>query len=142
MAIAEDNPAEAFAYSERAKGRLLLDVLRSGKADIRSGMTEAERRQEQALSAAETAVSIQLRRASLAHQPDVGEVAKLEARLQKARLDYQAYETRVYAAHPELKVDRGEAEPISMHDAAGLLESSKSALLEYVFSARRFTSLP
>ena len=137
LSLAESKPAEAFAYSERAKGRMLLDVLRSGKADIRKSMTAAEGRQEEALAAEEVAISTKLRRASLASHSNEADRAVLEQRLQKARLAYEAFETRLYAAHAELKIDRGEADPISLREAGSLLQDSRSVLLEYVITQEK-----
>ena len=64
LLIAQNKLAEAFRYAELAKGRILLEVLRNGRADISKTMTEEERGQEKQLNATITALGSQLRQAS------------------------------------------------------------------------------
>ena len=59
-------------------------------------------------------------------------MAELKAGVEKARLEYEALETGLYAAHPELKVHRGEASIINAEELTALLPDATSALLEYV----------
>jgi CHAT domain-containing protein len=59
-------------------------------------------------------------------------VAELKADVARARLEYEALETNFYVAHPELKVQRGEASIIKAEELAALAPDSSSALLEYV----------
>ena len=66
-------------------------------------MTAEERDKERSLNASMTVVSSQIRREISLPQPDQTKLANLEDRLQQARLEYEAYETRIHAAHPELK---------------------------------------
>jgi CHAT domain-containing protein len=95
-------------------------------------MTDEERAREKQLNAAITSLGFQLRRESSLTTPDRVRLAQIENELHKARLEYEAYETRIYAAHPELKVERGEAKPITLADLEPLLRDSATALLEYV----------
>ncbi|HEX8920374.1 MAG TPA: CHAT domain-containing tetratricopeptide repeat protein, partial [Pyrinomonadaceae bacterium] len=137
LSLAQGDKAGAFVYSERAKGRMLLDVLRNGRADINKALTPEEREQEKSLNASIIALNSQLRRESLERQPDQRRVDELEARLQKARLEYDAYQTRIYASHPTLKVQRGDADPLSTDEAIALLPDTKTVLLEYVVTAEK-----
>jgi len=132
LLIEQNQFAEAFVYAERVKGRMLLDVLRSGRADITKSMTADERDKERNLNAVLTRLSSRIRQEGSLPQPDQTKLANLEDRLQQARLEYEAYETRVYAAHPELRIQRGEAQPLSLQEAEGLLPDTQTALLEYV----------
>ena len=50
LSLAAGDSMTAFAYAERAKGRVLLDVLRSGRANINKTMTADEREQEKRLN--------------------------------------------------------------------------------------------
>src|SRR6185503_16140508 len=70
-------------------------------------------------------------------EPDKSRLAFLDTQLQKARLEYEAYETRIYAAHPDLTAGRGGSEPLSLNDAGGLINDSQTALLEYVVTENR-----
>jgi CHAT domain-containing protein len=137
LLIEQNDYAQAFVYAERAKGRMLLAVLQGSRTDITKSMTAEERDKEKVLSAVQTAISTQLRREDSRPQPRAAELANLQARLEKARLESEAYETRIYAAHPELKVQRGESEPMSLNEASSLLPDGKTALLEYVITQER-----
>jgi len=65
-------------------------------------------------------------------KPDAAKVAELKRAVEKARLEYEDFETRLYVAHPELKVQRGQAPIIRMEELNALLPDASSALLEYV----------
>ena len=122
----ERQTLEALTLAEGAKARVLLDVLQQGKVSIQKTMTPAEREQEQKLNAELTRLNLQLTRASKSDQPGV------QARLDKARLDYEAFQTALYAAYPALQAQRGEAPVIKAEELAALLPDAASALLEYV----------
>ena len=128
--------AEAFQYSEWR--RKILPVLRNGRADFIQ-MTDEERRQEKQLNATMTALGSQLRKESSLPHPDKARLAGIEARLQTARLDYEAHETRVYAAHPDLKVNRGDVDPITVGEAGQVIHNSGTAILEYVVAPEKHT---
>jgi CHAT domain-containing protein/TolA-binding protein len=137
LLVAQNNLAEAFAYAERAKGRMLLDVLRNGRVDISKALSTEEREQELRLNAAIVALNSQLKRESLQPQPDKARVSEIEARLQKARFEYEAFQTRTYAAHPELKIQRGETEPLTLSEVGELIPDTGTALLEYVVTEEK-----
>ena len=132
LLIEQKDFAEAFVYAERAKGRMLLDVLRNGRADITKSMTAEEREKERSLNTSLTVLSSQIRRESSLPQPDKPKLAKMEDRLQQARLEYEANETRIYAAHPELQIERGDVRPLSLKEAESLIPDAQTALLEFV----------
>ena len=137
LMIGQNKVNEAFHYAEMAKGRMLLDVLRHGRADISKTMTPEERDHEKQLQAAVTALSSQQRKEISLPHPDKSRLAFIDTQLQKARLDYEAYETRIYAAHPDVKTERGGSEPLSLNEAGALIHDSQTALLEYVVTQNR-----
>lgn len=137
LLIAQNKVAEAFHYAEMAKGRMLLDVLRHGRSDISKTMTAEERDHEKQLNATVTALSSQQRKEISLRQPDKSKLAFIDAQLQKARLEYEAYETRIYAAHPDLRAARGGSEPLSLNEAGALINDPQTALLEYVVTPNR-----
>src|SRR5262249_39161335 len=47
---------------------------------------------------------------------------------------YEAFQNSLYSAHPELKVQRGEAPIIDLPELTALLPSTTSAILEFVVS--------
>lgn len=131
LLVAQNRWAEAFAYAERAKGRVLLDVLGSGRENITGAMTSDERNQEKRLNEVIVVLNSQLRREHLRAQADETRVANIEAQLKKARLEYEAFQTQIYAAHPELKIQRGQVEPLTLDGVASLVLDTKTALLEF-----------
>jgi CHAT domain-containing protein/tetratricopeptide (TPR) repeat protein len=137
LMIAQNKPGEAFHYAEMGKGRMLLDVLRHGRSDISKTMTAEERDHEKQLNATVTALSSQQRKEISLPQPDKSRLALIDAQLQKARLEYEAYETRIYAAHPDLRAARGGSEPLSLNEAGALIRDSQTAMLEYVVTQNR-----
>lgn len=137
LLLAQNKVAQAFHYAELAKGRMLLDVLRNGRTDITQSMTDEERAQEKLLNATMNGVSAQLRKESSFKQLDQSRVRELEVQLQTARLAYEGYETRIFAAHPELRVKRGAVEPIKVAELAALIPDTQSTLLEYVVAPEK-----
>jgi CHAT domain-containing protein/tetratricopeptide (TPR) repeat protein len=134
LLIDQNKVTEAFHYAEMAKGRMLLDVLRHGRSDISKTMTAEERDHEKQLQATVTALSSQQRKEISLPQPDKSRLAFIDTQLQKARLEYEAYETRIYAAHPDLRAGRGGSESLSLNEAGALINDSQTALLEYVLT--------
>ncbi len=131
LLVTENRPGDALSYAERAKGRVLLDVLRSGRINVTKAMTTTEQGQEQAFRDQLVSLNGQISRENEVPKPDAKRLADLKTRLDKARLDYDAFQTSLYAAHPELKSQRGEVQPVTVDEAADLLPGVESALLEY-----------
>ncbi|HEY7545762.1 MAG TPA: CHAT domain-containing protein, partial [Blastocatellia bacterium] len=131
LLIGQNKPGEALAYAERAKARVLLDTLQSGRAQIDKAMTDAEREEERASNNEIYSLNAQIQRETLRAQSNAARLADLDERLKKARLDQQAFLTRLYAAHPDLKVQRGETPAFTLAQASHLLDP-QTALLEYV----------
>lgn len=127
----------ALTYGERAKGRVLLDVLGDGKVDVTKAMTGDELNTERSLRSELVSLNTQISRLNLSPNPVDARLSELNARLAKARLEYEAFRTNLYGAHPELKVRRGETRPFTPEAAADLLPDSSTALLEYVVGAEK-----
>jgi CHAT domain-containing protein len=132
LLVEQNHAGEALAFAERSKGRVLLDVLRSGRVNITKAMTVQEQERETRLKNELVALNTQLTREVSNPRPDQARLADLRKRLQKARLDFDAFQTSLYGAHPELKARRGEAQSIGLEEMRELLPDAKSALLEFV----------
>jgi CHAT domain-containing protein len=128
----ENQPQEALALAERAKARTLLDALQRGRVSIQKAMTAEEREQERRLKLELTMLNTQLTRVTQSGKPDPQRVGEIKPRLEKARLDYEAFQTALYAAHPELRARRGDAPIIKAEELATLIHAPNSAMLEYV----------
>jgi CHAT domain-containing protein/tetratricopeptide (TPR) repeat protein len=133
----EKDFAQALNYAERAKGRVLLDVLSSGRVNITKAMTGSELEQDRLLMAEIATLNAQILQLKLRGKPDPEELARLNQRLESARLAYESFQVRLYAMHPELKVQRGEARVLALAEVDALLPDAKTALLEYVVMEER-----
>lgn len=132
LLVAQNNTAEALTYAEHARARVLLDVFYSGRINIDKAMTSQERERERKLNDRLVSLNAQLYRENLRPMPDPARLAELKFQLQKARLDFEAFQTNLYIAHPELKTQRGEAQPLRFEEVNALLPDQKTALLEFV----------
>ncbi len=130
--IADGRTTEALIFTERAKARVLLDVLQAGRVSLTKAMTGPEQEQERKLIAQLVSLNTQISRAKSVSQPDQARLKELSAELQKARLDLEAFRIDLYTSHPELRAQRGEASIINAEDLTALLPEAASALLEYV----------
>jgi CHAT domain-containing protein/tetratricopeptide (TPR) repeat protein len=134
LLVSEEKTAEAFTYAERAKARVLLDVLQSGRVNITKAMRPEEQARERTLMSEISALNAQTMREETRPAPDAARLADLKARLQKARLEREAFETNLYAAHPDLKGKRGQAQPIKLEETRELLTDNRTALLEFALA--------
>lgn len=132
LLIAQNNTGEALAYAERAKARVLLDVLRSGRVNIAKAMTAQEQERERKLNGDLVSLNVQVSRERARPQPNSTRLADLQEQLQRSRVDYESLQTSLYVAHPELRVQRGEAQPVTADEIAALIPDSNGALLEYL----------
>ncbi|MGH9650243.1 MAG: CHAT domain-containing protein, partial [Terriglobales bacterium] len=136
LLLGQDQAAEAFAYAERAKARTLLDVLRSGRLQLTPSMTAEDQEQERRLAAELISLDAQLAGERQRSQPDRIRLADLGARLQKARLDLDGFQTSLYRAHPDLKNRRGEVRPLAAPQARELLPEN-GVLLKYAVTEQK-----
>ena len=130
--VKENQPSEALTLAEHAKARALLDMLQQGRGRVNKTMTAAEQNEERRLKFELTQLNRQLARLTQSDKPDAVRVTEVEANLEQARLSYEAFQNTLYAAHPELKTQRGEAPIINAQELAELVPNTSSALLEYV----------
>ncbi len=137
LLMEEGDPAEALAYAERAKGRVLLDVLQRGRVDISTAMTADQRDQERRLSGRLAGLNIECHKERLRENPDATRLAGLEAQRQAARIKYEDFQINLYAAQPKLRVRRGQMKSISLEQAGTLIPGANTVLLEYVIAGEK-----
>jgi CHAT domain-containing protein len=103
-------PEEAFAVSEQAKARALVDILQQGKAVIRRGLSTEERQEEQRLDDRLTALEVQLedRKISSAQR------TRVYQELVRTRQDHEAFRRTLYLRHPDLSIRRAAFAPGSL----------------------------
>jgi CHAT domain-containing protein/tetratricopeptide (TPR) repeat protein len=125
IAVEQRDFTTALENAERAKARVLLDVLQNGRPEVHAVITAAERERETALAA-------QVVQANNAVAGGNADTAALERR-RKVRLEYDAYLSTLYAAHPQLRRERGEMSPVRADEIEALLAGGAAdAVLEYV----------
>jgi CHAT domain-containing protein/Flp pilus assembly protein TadD len=127
----------ALAYAERAKSRVLLEVLQSGRINIAGALTSDELDQERTLNQKLISLNREVQKAKLDQKLNDSRQKELTASLDKARLDLEQFRTNIYAAHPELKIHRGESEVITPEALNKLLSDPKEAFLEYVVTQEK-----
>lgn len=132
VSVGEGKPSDAFSYSERIKARTLLDLLKNTHQDTNKLLSMSEREHERRFRNELVSLNTQISRENGNPQPDKNRVTVLQNRLEKKRLEFEDFQTRLYVSHPELRVQRGEMKPISLEESGRLLADTKSALLEYV----------
>jgi len=137
MLVERNKGAEALKYAERAKGRVLLDVLRNGRISITKSLTQAEQGDEHRLYTETVSLNTQVRAEKMRQEPDEAKLSDLQTRLQKARSAYEVFQAALYAAHPELKVKRGVFSEFTLEDAGAAIPDSGTAVLEYVVTGEQ-----
>lgn len=123
--------ADALSFAEQAKGRVLLDVMREGKADVAKAMTAPEKEEAQRLNRAITEVNGRLRAERAKAAPDDTLLRQLYAQLDAARVKYESFQNTLFASHPDLKARRGRTSPPALNEI-DLAPDGRSAYLEYV----------
>jgi tetratricopeptide (TPR) repeat protein len=117
---------DALMYAERAKGRVLLDVLRTAKPDSAKVLTSAEKAEEQRLNRRISEVNDTIRQAT-----NASSLSSLYTQLDTARLEFQSFQDSLYANHPELKMRGGETSLLTSADVKSFTAQASTAFLEY-----------
>jgi CHAT domain-containing protein/tetratricopeptide (TPR) repeat protein len=132
LLVSQRKYTEALTFAEQSKSRVLLDALQSGRRGLRKSWSREEQHAEEDVRMKLVSLNSQYTTEVRKERPDVNRVSELKAAVEKARLEYEDFETGLYVAHPELKVQRGEAPIVKAEELAALLPDASSALLEYV----------
>lgn len=132
LLVAQQKYGEALTFAEQSKARVLLDALQSGRTNQRKSWSSEEQQAEEKLRLRLVSLNSQFTTEVRRDKQDAARVAELKTAVDKARLEYEDFETRLYVAHPELKLQRGEAPVVKNEELAALLPDASSALLEYV----------
>lgn len=130
LLIRDGKPFEALQYSERAKARLLLDVLRGARTEINHAMTDEEKQQERDLTNQIDRLDGELAAEGAHVKPET------LARRDQLKSEMDSLLAELYQKHPELRAQRGEFRPLAEVDLAGLLGNSETAVLEFAILER------
>ena len=133
--LAEQNkPIAAFNFAERAKGRALLDVLRSDHADVNKALMPEEKKQEETLNREVSELNTRIYQENLKDHPAEKLLASLDEQLKQARHHLEDFDTLLYTAHPELQLRRGDLPQLSNDEINALIPGDDFAILEYAVS--------
>lgn len=122
----------ALTYAERAKGRVLLDVLDGGRIDPAKTMSQQEKEDERKLNTDIVILNRKVSEQIAKPNSDARVLTALNAQLHAARIKYEAFQDSLYAAHPEMRTKHGRATTLASSDLNDLVEKGKTAFLEYV----------
>lgn len=132
LLVGQKRFAEAFAFAERAKARALLNVLQQGKSDLTRSMTEQEKAEERRFETALRSLNLEMMALQASPQMQAAQLTAVQQKQQQARIALEDFQTRLYAAHPELKAQRGEMQPFKLSEAKTLTQGEPTVFLEYV----------
>ncbi|MDE3195008.1 MAG: CHAT domain-containing protein, partial [Acidobacteriota bacterium] len=116
----------ALQASERARSRVLLDILTAGPEQVDRAMTDAEQNEERSIRARISTIN-----ASLATAKPGGTAAAAKNR-DAAWHDYETFLAALYVRHPELRTWRGDSPVVSERELVSLVPDGKTALVEYL----------
>lgn len=105
-AVAAGRAGEALDYSERARARVLLDIVAASRGRVSSGMTDAERRSEQDLLVELHAANSAVVHEEEAEPIDPRRLQPLRQRREVARARLSAFREVLYASRPGLAAKR------------------------------------
>lgn len=130
LLIKQGKPLDALFVAEQAKGRVLLDVLSGGKADLEKLLTRAEKDEAERLNRkiSETNDRIAMRKSS------DSSLDSFYRQLDAVRLEYQSFQDALYVAHPDLRIRSGRTASLTSTDLNSLALNNEHAYLEYVAS--------
>src|SRR5256714_12183748 len=97
LLIKQGKSLDALLYAERAKGRVLLDVLRDGKPDFAKVLTPAEKAETQRLNRRISEINGTIKKQEIAGSSSLN---SLYAQLDTARVEYRSFEDALYATRP------------------------------------------
>lgn len=120
---------DAFLYAERAKGRVLLDVLSNGRPDLANVLTRGEIDETQRLNRRLSEINDCIRTQGTAKYPSLN---SLYSQLDAARLEYQSFQNALYVKHPDLSMRSGRTAVLTTADLNVLTREDNTAYLEYV----------
>ena len=141
LALAASNTADALSFAERSKARALLDVIRGDGTLVTKTMNGEERTRELELRTSLSSVNSELALAARAVTPDETRVSGLRRTRESKRLNYEEFQARLYAAHPDLRASRAAAPTITGAEAQHLLSGPASAIVEFVIGRNRTVAL-
>lgn len=130
--VKQEKPLEALLYAERAKGRVLLDVVTASRPDMSKVVSSTEKEEGLRLNRKISEINDRIKKQSTAPAA----LDSLHSQLDAARLEYQAFQDSVYVAHPDMRLRSGRTPPLTETDV-GALAANGTAFMSYVATKDR-----
>src|SRR5262245_5452146 len=134
LLVGQNKPFDALLFAERAKSRVLLDVMSRGNLETPKAMTASENEEEQRLNRRIIELNNEMTAERLKQSPSDSRLNQLASQLDDARLKYAAFRNVLFASHPDLKLQLGQLPPLKLHDLNGLIIDHRTAFLEFVIT--------
>jgi CHAT domain-containing protein/Tfp pilus assembly protein PilF len=129
LSIAAGESEEALRTVEQSKSRALGDILRTGRVALDKALTPEERQAERRLENRLVGLNLQIDA-----QPSL---AALKSARDNARRELDAWQSTLYAAHPETAFERGVSPPMSVDAMVRLAAETKAVILDYFIAPQR-----
>ena len=127
-----DRPEEAIPWVERARARTLLEFLAAKKRHASSrSLTTEEQTQEAAIQRGIADLNIRISEERARSQRNDAQIEAIERDLAAKRLELSVFVRRLYEAHPDLAMARGEVPAASVAQIRRTIPAD-GAVLEYV----------
>jgi CHAT domain-containing protein/tetratricopeptide (TPR) repeat protein len=127
---------EALDYAERAKARVLADVLGGNRITLSQVMSGSEKDEEQRLNRDIVDLNVRIGAERSKRNRDNVQLATLTQRLQSARFKYEAFQNSIYASHPDLRIQLARTADLSLNDISQVIDN-ETAVLEYVVTSSK-----
>jgi len=121
----------ALRYAEMSKARVLDEVLSNGKVDLTKAMSESEKQIENGLNRELNDINRKLRNENLKRNPDKATLNQLTMQAASTRVQYESFLDTLYASHPELRIERGQPEAVTLNVLSDSVPDDVT-ILEYV----------
>ena len=129
LLVAQGKDEDALRYAEQAKGRVLVDVLRGGRARVTKAMTPARQEEERRLREALSHANLQL--ADAAYGSTEETLARLRRQVSDARLAYEQFVATLFNESPQTKLQRGALGATTSEIVADIVRDEAIAIIEY-----------
>lgn len=119
---------EALAVVDRARARALVDILSSGRQPVQA-LTEEQRNGERDVTQAMLAAFSQVEAETHKPRPNAQRLSVLDANLEKARLNRDAFLSELYAKQPDLQLARGDTPEITRDRLTAILQPGTAVVM-------------
>lgn len=122
----------ALNFAERAKSRVLNEILQAGRIEWQKVLNDADKQKEQTLRLKLTELNRLQTVLKYQSEIDKARLNDVTKQLEQVRLDYEFLQTSAFANYAELRRARGISSTIKPQEIAMLIRQPNEALLEFV----------